>query len=78
VKGWKSKGSVGGDRVVYPVAPDLKVYEVDYHNDGKTDTQLSIGKNGKFEYSALPSSRSICITKGTLTFGQGVKRKLFK
>jgi hypothetical protein len=78
VKGWNSKGSVGGDRVVYPVAPDLKVYDVDYHNDGQTDTTLNIKRSGQFEYVAMPSSRSICLTKGTLTFGNGVKKKLFR
>ncbi|RAM53276.1 MAG: hypothetical protein C6Y22_01670 [Hapalosiphonaceae cyanobacterium JJU2] len=78
VKGWKSQGWVSGDRVVYPVARDLKVYDVDYHSDGLTDTTLDIKKNGQFEYVAMPSSRSICLTKGTLTFGTGVKQKLFR
>lgn len=78
VKGWRSQGWVSGDRVVYPVAPDLKVYNVDYHSDGQTDTTLEIDKNGKFAYFAMPSSRSICTTKGTLTFGKGVKQKLFR
>jgi hypothetical protein len=78
VKGWKSKGWVSGDRVVYPVAPDLKVYDVDYHNDGQTDTTLDIKRSGQFKYVAMPSSRSICLTKGTLTFGNGVKQKLFR
>ncbi|TBR57652.1 hypothetical protein B4U84_16855 [Westiellopsis prolifica IICB1] len=78
VKGWKSQGWVSGDRVVYRVARDLKVYDVDYHNDGQTDTTLGIKTNGEFEYTAMPTSRSICLTKGTLTFGTGVKQTLFR
>jgi hypothetical protein len=80
VKGWGNKGSIGGDRVAYPVARDLKIYGIEYYgnSDTKSDTVLSIERNGKFGFTTLPSSRAICLAKGTLNFGQGVKRMLFK
>jgi hypothetical protein len=77
VKGWKSNGV---NRVFYPVGSDLKIYGIEYYGDRdtKSDTALSIERNGKFGFTTLPSSRAICNTKGTLTFGNGVKRMIFK
>ena len=77
VKGWNPQGLGSGNRVVYRVDPNLQIYGVTYHNDGQPDTKLELQRNGKFKYSGMPTSRSICITKGTLTFGEGVEQKLF-
>jgi len=77
VKGWNPQGLGSGNRVVYRVDPNLQIYGVSYHSDGQPDTKLELQRNGKFKYSGMPTSRSICITEGNLTFGEGVKQKLF-
>jgi hypothetical protein len=80
IKGWKSTGSVGGTLVVYRVGRNLKIYGIEYYSDRdtKSDTVLSIDRNGKFGYGTMPSSRSVCSAKGTLNFGQGVKQIIFR
>jgi hypothetical protein len=62
------------DDIVYPVTSNLKVQKAIYAGQ---DSDLELQPNGKFSFTQMPTGRKVCGVKGTLTFGAGVKQKIF-
>jgi hypothetical protein len=65
-----------GDTTQYSVSPDLTIQGINHSSDA-SNSKLLLKKNGSFSFSDMPRSQKICEVKGKLTFGQGVKQKIF-
>jgi hypothetical protein len=59
------------------IRPNLTVVGSYYTDEPSIDSKIMIKPNGQFQYEHFSTSRIICTVKGTLTFGTGVKQKLF-
>jgi hypothetical protein len=60
------------------IRSNLTVIGSYYTDEPSIDSKIVIQPNGKFEYDHFSTSRRICTVKGSLTFGRGVKQKLFR
>jgi hypothetical protein len=56
----------------------MVVLGTDYHPNGEINSKLTVQKSGAFSFYFMPSSRQSCDVKGKLTFGSGVKQKIFR
>jgi hypothetical protein len=59
------------------IRPNLTVVGSYYTDEPSIDSKIKIEPNGRFQYHYFSTSRITCDVKGTLTFGTGVKQKLF-
>jgi hypothetical protein len=76
-EGFRLSFKIQGRSVNYNVTSDLVVQDTDYNSSGEINSKLTIRRNGSFSFTHMPRSQQICEIRGVLSFGQGVKQKIF-